>query len=175
LNNLNYFFILIKINYKMNNNIINPVCGSDQQISNFSINKEKKIIESQQDVDSNKLTLEDIDCFFTLKTCTYFTVDAIMCIPCCCFCGGCCGRYSPCIFNLNPDESLNPGYERFFANCVVQTVASMIMPCTLCGCLFGCCGTCTPCARGIAQCVIGVESRSNDVIQTPPSITGMKR
>ena len=120
----------------------------------------------------NKLALEDITCCLTLKACAYFTADAIMCIPCCCFCGGGCGRYSPCIFNVVPDESVKPGIERCQANCYVQCLASMLMPFTLCGCLWGCCGTATPCAKGIAQCVMGVESRANAkvVVSQPPPV-----
>lgn len=126
----------------------------------------------------NKLALEDITCCFTLKACAYLTADAIMCLPCCCFCGGCCGRYFPCIFNAVPDESVKPGTERCQATCYIQTFAAMLMPCTFCGCLWGCCGTATPCTKGIAGCVMGVESRANAkviVAQPPPVQNVMTR
>jgi hypothetical protein len=137
------------------------------------------VAEATEVRNANKLALEDITCCFTLKSCVYLTGDAVMCLPCCCFCGGCCGRYSPCVFNAFPDESIKPGPERFQATCYVQTFAAMLMPWTLCGCLWGCCGTCTPCAKGLAQCIMGVEARDNakaeGVVVPPPVQNGMER
>lgn len=111
------------------------------------------------------IELEDIDCCFTLKACALLTGDAFMCMPCCCFCGGCCGRYVPCIFKIDPNHFGKPGAERCVLVCQVQTLAGVLMPCTICGCLWGCCGVCTPCARGIVQCAMGVERRGSAPVQ----------
>jgi hypothetical protein len=130
------------------------------------------VAEGTEVIVVKKLELEDIDCCLTLKACALLSGDALCCIPCCCFCGGCCGRYNPCIINIDPSQSLKPGSERCQANCYIQSIAAMVMPCTFCGCLWGGCGLCTPCAKGVAQCTMGVESRANSkvVVAQPPPV-----
>jgi hypothetical protein len=123
--------------------------------------------------EKKRLDLDDIDCCFTIKACALLTGDAILCIPCCCFCGGCCGRYSACISKIESKELGKPGTERCGMNCQVQTLAGILMPITLCGCLWGCCGTCTPCVRGIVQCTMGVEKRAE--VQPPQQSDTMTR
>ena len=118
------------------------------------------------------LSEDDIDCWWTLKASAMATLDAVCCLPCCCFCGGCCGRYDPFIMQMS-DEELKPGLEKCQATCATQASASIIVPCTGCLCLWGCCGTATSCAKGVATCVMRVEQKSKVVIVTPPPAVQM--
>lgn len=116
------------------------------------------------------LTQDDIDCWWTLKASAMATADALCCIPFCCFCGGCCGRYNPFVMRMT-QETLKPGIEVCQATCMTQSVAAVAVPCTLCLCLWGCCGTATPCAKGVAACVLNVERASSAdavVVLEPP-------
>jgi hypothetical protein len=38
-------------------------------------------------------SLDDFNCAKTLNLCARLTLDSFCCVPFCCFCGGCCGRY----------------------------------------------------------------------------------
>lgn len=100
----------------------------------------------------------DITCLWTVKTCALLSLDAVCCLPCCCFCGGCCGKYAPCVASSIPSDgnifSKTAGSDRCLETCTLQTIASMLMPLTLCGCLWGACGLATPCARGALQKVM---------------------
>ena len=91
----------------------------------------------------------DITCCLTLKAFGLFTLDAICCLPCCCFCGGCFGKYLPFVYKLDPVSSAQtkPGSETCSAVCSIQTGAALLLPCTCCGCLYCCCGIGTPCAK----------------------------
>ncbi len=100
---------------------------------------------------------DDIDCWWTIKASALATLDALCCVPCCCFCGGCCGRFDAFAMRLDGDDKTKQGFERFTATCTVQTYAGVIVPCTACLCCWACCGTATPCAKGLVSCVIGVE------------------
>lgn len=102
-------------------------------------------------------SVEDVTCAFTVKACACLSLDAVCCLALCMGCGGCCGRYQPCVMSLEGVDGSTPGPERCQAVCAVQCMAAMVMPATLCGCLWGCCGTCTPCAKSAVGCVMGVE------------------
>ena len=105
------------------------------------------------------LSLNDIDCWWTFKAAVLSSLDALCCIPCCCFCGGCCGRYNPFIMQLSND-TLKPGIERCQVICATQLFAAIIVPFSGCLCCCGCCGIGSSCAKGIAACVLNVESTS---------------
>ena len=92
---------------------------------------------------------DDITCCLTLKTFGLLTLDAICCLPCCCFCGGCCGKYLPFVYKLDEKaaEQTKPGSETCSVVCCIQAGAAILLPCTCCGCLYCCCGIGTPCAK----------------------------
>lgn len=112
-----------------------------------------------------KFQAEDIDCRFTLDLCARLSVDALCCLPCCCFCGGCCGRYKPCAAGLFPEESkdIEKGSDTFMVTCWIQLLSGILMPSTLCGCLWACCGTATPCVKCVYNKVKKVESDNKAV------------
>jgi hypothetical protein len=104
---------------------------------------------------------DDITCGDTLEVCARLSVDAACCLPCCCFCGGCCGKFRPCIAGAFPEEfSKESGYERFGETCMAQLFAGFFMPSTFCGCLWACCGLATPCTRFVINKVESRESSS---------------
>lgn len=114
-------------------------------------------------VKTSAFTQADITCFWTLKAAVAATIDAVCCIPCCCFCGGCCGRYPPLLSSAIDDD--DPGRPRraldtCHETCLVQSQASIVVPCTLCLCCWCCCGTATPCAKAIAACTLNVEKQT---------------
>ena len=57
------------------------------------------------------------------------TIDAICCLPCCCFCGGC----SACTLQEVDDENTDR-CERITVTCQAQTTTCFLMPVTKCGC-----------------------------------------
>lgn len=122
------------------------------------------------------LSEDDIDCWWTVKASAMATLDSICCLPCCCFCGGCCGRYSPFITNISGD-TMKPGSERCQGTCMTQMIAGIFVPFTGCLCLWGCCGAATSCARAIATCVVHVEHSNNTtrVNIAPPGVVEMSR
>ena len=112
----------------------------------------------------DNFSIDDIDCAWTLKASLLATIDAICCVPCCCGCGGCCGRFNPYILQLaSDDDEYKQGVERCQLTCMTQMVAGLIVPCTCCLCCFGCCGLATPCARGVARCVMSVENEKKTI------------
>jgi hypothetical protein len=90
------------------------------------------------------------------------TGDAACCPFCCCFCGGCCGKYEPCIHHVIPLNT-SPGGERLQATFFLQCAAAAIMPFTLCGCCWACCGLCTSCTMCVAE-----SARVNGVSKSQP-------
>jgi hypothetical protein len=115
--------------------------------------------------------IDDVTCLFTLKACAQLSVDAVCCIPCCCACGGCFGRYQPCIAESFPDQfEKKGGGNRSVETCFVQTVTGILMPFTCCGCLWACCGLATPCARCVIGCVVTQDEKNNaqSTIHLPP-------
>ena len=108
-------------------------------------------------------TDEDVTCCFTLNVCARLTVDAVCCLPCCCGCGGCCGRCMPCVADALPDEvfkgARDTSSDVCMATCTTQFFAACLMPWTLCGCFWACCGLATPCAR----CAINTMIERNKV------------
>ena len=65
-------------------------------------------------------------------------------------------------------KALNPGYEVFFITCYTQLLLGIIMPWTLCGCLWGCCGLATPCTRCLYHKVKSREIVKQTVMQMNP-------
>ena len=98
---------------------------------------------------SNEFSENDITCCITLKAFGLLTLDAICCLPCCCFCGGCCGKYLPFMYKLDPVSSAQtkPGSETCGSVCLIQSLSAILLPCTCCGCFYCCCGIGTPCAK----------------------------
>jgi hypothetical protein len=122
---------------------------------------------SESTESNKKFHINDVNCLFTIKTCAFLTLDAFLCLPCCCFCGGCCGRFEPCIANMFPNDiNSKPGGERCHTVCTVQCFSGILMPLSFCGCFWGFCGICTPCTKCLAQCMISVEKQNNKI--TPP-------
>ena len=119
----------------------------------------KSMTPTAQTKMASSLSEKDIDCLWTVEASARATVDALCCLPCCCFCGGCCGRYQPFVMRMS-SETLKPGLEVCQATCTIQAMAAILVPCTFCLCLWGCCGTATPCAKGVAGCVMKVEKGS---------------
>ena len=115
---------------------------------------------------SNDFNCENLNCFNTIKLASYLTIDSICCVPCCCFCGGCCGKYNACVLGLFPNEaqSIQPGFDRFSSTCHIQMMSWTTMTFTCCGCCWACCGTCTPCAKFIAKQVVKNETSANQNI-----------
>ena len=110
-----------------------------------------------------------IDCSFTLNLCSRLTVDALCCVPCCCFCGGCCGKYQPCAAGAFPEsetKDIKQGSETFMITCYTQLMSGILMPWTFCGCCWACCGLGTPCVKSVYRKV-----RSNDPVQKNVSVT----
>jgi hypothetical protein len=127
----------------------------------------------------SEFKIEDVTCCFTLNACARLTVDALCCIPCCCGCGGCCGRYKPCVAGAFPEDAVkelfeeNSGSERCLETFAVQTFSALILPWTLCGCFWACCGLATPCARCTLQCVIKQDEKNKKrtpVIDSKPVV-----
>ena len=106
-----------------------------------------------------------MNCYSTITACALLSLDAICCIPCCMGCGGCCGKYEPCVTSAVPGFETEPGQERFGVVCLVQCMAAMMLPFTFCGCCWACCGTCTPCAVGVINLV---KSNNDPVTATKP-------
>jgi hypothetical protein len=112
-----------------------------------------------------------------LKLAALFSLDAMCCTTCCCFCGGCCGRMGPFVERVTlAGEKLKPGIETCQATCATQGIASIVVPFTCCLCCWGCCGTATSCAKGVAGCVMRVETDANVVAVAPaPVVVQMAR
>lgn len=116
--------------------------------------------------------MDKITCKNTLKLACGATMDAACCFTCCCFCGGCCGRYRAAAVDVlaSLDETIvegeKPGTERCMTTCMVQSAAGVIMPFTLCACLWFCFGLATPCAKFCVRCVLDVE-KSAAAVEPP--------
>ena len=116
----------------------------------------------------------DITCMFSLKLCAALSVDTVCCLPFCCFCGGCCGRIPPVIGLVMPEaiEDIKPGWDLCGVTCTTQCLAMSFMPFTGCGCLWACCGICTP----LVKCVIkstntvdkNASKKAKAMMTTPP-------
>lgn len=121
-------------------------------------------------------SVDDVSCLSTIKACAFLSADAICCIPCCMCFGGCCGKYEPYSASAF-DLKTKPGQDRFAATCLVQCIASMIMPFTLCGCFWACCGTCTPCCRGVFNMVKRNDSKvvPSTTVTKPPTEQDINR
>jgi hypothetical protein len=120
----------------------------------------------------NKLEDKDITCCFTLQACARLSVDAVCCVPCCCFCGGCCGRYNPIVIGLFPNnvaQHVNPGWDRFGLTCITQLIAASVLPSTFCGCCWAGCGLCTPCTRKVIEKVSQVEKNNTKTTVEEPT------
>ncbi len=122
---------------------------------------------------ANIMDVDNLSCCDTIKLFSSATVDSICCIPCCCFCGGCCGKYNAAIMKHFPKEAENikPGFDRFGSTCYIQLLECLLMTNTCCGFCWGCCGTCTPCAKFIIRKITKVETQSNTT--QPPNIQTM--
>lgn len=123
--------------------------------------------------------IESINCPFTFNFCAAASLDAICCLTCCNFCGGCCGRYEP-FTAIVMDEKMHgvkmqPGIEIFQATCFAQCIACMIMPASFCGCCWACCGIATPCMKCVVGCVQNVEHTNNKIAIQPPNNIIMNR
>jgi hypothetical protein len=110
------------------------------------------ILQNMPEIPEAKLkqfSEDDITCGLTLKAFGLLTLDAICCLPCCCFFGGCFGKYLPFIYKLDPisAEQTKPGLETCAAVCNIQTGAALLLPITCCGCCYCCCGLGKPCAK----------------------------
>lgn len=109
----------------------------------------------------------NVTCLFTIDVCARLTVDAFCCLPCCCACGGCCGKYRSCVVGASEIEKTfsppAPGFDRFMETCFVQASAACLMPFSLCGCLWACCGLATPCT---AYVVDTIKSRDTSKVLT---------
>ena len=112
---------------------------------------------------SCSLSDDDITCWFTLKAAALGSLDSLCCIPCCCFCGGCCGQYEP-FTSLVTQERSEPGCDRFNQTCMTQSTMALVVPFTCCLCFWCCCGTATPCAKALMACV----SKNEETQSTPP-------
>ena len=110
---------------------------------------------------SATFSLDDIDCWWVVKASAMATLDALCCIPCCFFCGGCCGRYTPFLARMS-DDRFKPGIQTCNATCMSQVIAAVVVPGSCCVCCWGCCGTAVPCARSVARCVLNVENGASN-------------
>jgi hypothetical protein len=126
---------------------------------------------TKQQTVSNCIAVEEVTCGSTLKACALLTADAICCIPCCMCFGGCCGKYEPFAASAFSDLKTEPGQQRFGTVCLVQCMAAMFMPFTLCGCCWACCGTCTPCATGVFNMVKSNDApaKQTSAVTKPPT------
>lgn len=132
---------------------------------------------------SDNITPED-----TIALCARLTADSICCMFCCGFCGGCCGQHHAFVVDSFPNESIKsipPGKRRMMTTCCLQSLAGMIMPSTMYGCFWGCCGMCTQCVRHTLQCVVHVEDsekglkihlhQKDELSLSPPKIERMEK
>ena len=67
---------------------------------------------------TTRILIDNINYPFTFNFCAALTLDAICCLTCCNFCGGCCGRYSPFILKAI-GETPKPGIELFQITCYI--------------------------------------------------------
>jgi len=117
----------------------------------------------------NEFNIDEITCPSTVKLCAAASLDSLCCMTCCNFCGGCCGRVRP--FTMKAmNENADPGMDLFLTNCYMQCIAGILMPFSLCGCFWACCGTCTPCVKGVYKCVISVEENNGKQLAVVPPI-----
>jgi hypothetical protein len=91
------------------------------------------------------------------------TADALLCLTCCCFCGGCCGEYASCTEHVVAASSGRPGQlskagdARCKATCAAQCLACVIVPPTLGMCFWFCCGAASWCANRFMDRVTNEE------------------
>ena len=110
------------------------------------------------------------NCIETLALCCSLNfIEAPCALFCCCFCGGCCGKYQSVTFKLYNKYTDKPIHENnyFGTNCFLQSYA-LCAPIFCCGCCFCCFGTGAFCMNSIfpAKKIIPLEN---------PGLQQMKR